>query len=193
MAQAQGLIRLGSSRPPRTGSIAARLGGLHQRAAVRSSRPPRTGSIAATRTAPPTRASGGRPVRQGRAPLRPRDHHRVGPGPASRPVRQGRAPLRHLAHRRDLVRPGDVVPSAKDGLHCGGPQPRVMGCSRDSRRPVRQGRAPLRLDDADRPDRRAGGRPVRQGRAPLRRGPAAAGAGASVAVVPSAKDGLHCG
>jgi len=61
-----------------------------------------------------------------------------------------------------------VVPSAKDGLHCGS------------------------LDSDTQLDSEAG-RPVRQGRAPLRPGARDEPVGSPGAVVPSAKDGLHCG
>jgi len=60
-----------SSRPPRTGSIAAAVRRWRSAAAIRSSRPPRTGSIAASPCSRSNPSSSGRPVRQGRAPLRP--------------------------------------------------------------------------------------------------------------------------
>jgi len=256
-----------SSRPPRTGSIAALTSSTRWWPRPRSSRPPRTGSIAAwpcaaTSPVQPHR----RPVRQGRAPLRRVMPHRheepadVSSRPprtgsiaalglqlgatrwSSRPVRQGRAPLRPWTSGCGDATPSrssrpprtgsiaapqplcgaqnrcHVVPSAKDGLHCGASMVRgqvrqIMRSSRPPRtgsiaansgdscgssgwecRPVRQGRAPLRparLPGARSQDR--GRRPVRQGRAPLRpllRQRVVRGGGA---VVPSAKDGLHCG
>jgi len=133
-----------------------------------------------------------------------------------RPVRQGRAPLR-LPPGAAGPGAGDlVVPSAKDGLHCGrgdgvaaglGPDrssrpPRTGSIAARRRmmdwfcpccRPVRQGRAPLRLVPAGTARRPRGpsSRPPRTGSI------AACAAAASRAgprgVVPSAKDGLHCG
>jgi len=130
----------------------------------RSSRPPRTGSIAARLSAAcaqpsdpvvPSAKDGlhcggcgdggheggeaGRPVRQGRAPLRLDPGAGCGLDQLGRPVRQGRAPLRP---RRGP--PAD---------------PRVR------RRPVRQGRAPLRPERVIGDRRAAGGssRPPRTG------------------------------
>jgi len=133
-----------------------------------SSRPPRTGSIAACRPGSRCRARRGRPVRQGRAPLRPDARRVEGWRYGGRPVRQGRAPLRpdrpdHARHRARRVVPSAkdglhcgchivldgidevllVVPSAKDGLHCGGAG-LLIPTTTATRRPVRQGRAPLR-------------------------------------------------
>jgi len=156
-----------------------------------SSRPPRTGSIAAgglPRTVP---AAKRRPVRQGRAPLRPEERRLIvlTAVRSSRPPRTGsiaaenaraHPPLVYMSSRPPrtgsiaavLGRPGRrdrerVVPSAKDGLHCGpAGTPGLPGAR--GRRPVRQGRAPLRHRPvaAGQPARRC--RPVRQGRVPLR-------------------------
>jgi len=133
-----------SSRPPRTGSIAAAGGRFRCREFGGSSRPPRTGSIAASTTTSSVGSTlSGRPVRQGRAPLRPDTARAVRRHLGSRrPVRQGRAPLRH----------GRAFPGSR-------PVPR---------RPVRQGRAPLRPATRTTPAGRIPRRPVRQGRAPLR-------------------------
>jgi len=207
----------GSSRPPRTGSIAARVivtvpgsvmivvpsakDGLH-------CGPSRTLNLSQPRSS--------RPVRQGRAPLR-HPHRRLRgscPGRSSRPPRTGSIAASEPTPRWSRSTP--VVPSAKDGLHCGTEaKPRggmtATPSSRPPRtgsiaavtcvycpdmgapsRPVRQGRAPLRHLVLVLHEHRGGGRPVRQGRAPLRlRLPR--GAGSVRVVVPSAKDGLHCG
>jgi len=112
-------VRQQSSRPPRTGSIAATCG--RSARACAPSRPVRQGR-APLRPHPgrqPLRAHRRRPVRQGRAPLR---HGTLAQGPhqcPGRPVRQGRAPLRRAARPPGLANPDSVVPSAKDGLHCG--------------------------------------------------------------------------
>jgi len=109
-----------SSRPPRTGSIAATPPRPASSAPLSSSRPPRTGSIAAWT-------------------------HSTVPGRLMPVVPSAKDGL-HCGHVLLQGPPGcgKVVPSAKDGLHCGAadPRPRLPG-----------------LDD----------------------------------VVPSAKDGLHCG
>src|ERR1022692_1765076 len=158
-----------SSRPTRTGSIAARprcsprhgktgvipsySDGLHcgrrgqggRACAVRSSRPTRTGSIAAlTPRRPRSRRSAGHPVLLGRAPLRQVKgvtHWSV--EVEGHPVLLGRAPLRP-PRRRVLF------------------QPRI-------RHPVLLGRAPLRLSALARALAQWG------------------------AVIPSYSDGLHCG
>jgi len=99
--------------------------------------------------------------------LRPRRQGRAPPMGRSRPVRQGRAPLR--LHQRDRELQGrEVVPSAKDGLHCG-PVGRAdhRRCGGASSRPPRTGSiaaGPFRGFRLVQPE----GRPVRQGRAPLR-------------------------
>jgi len=133
-----------SSRPPRTGSIAAARSPRCRRASRRSSRPPRTGSIAAPVTAPRRRT--GRPV-----------------------VPSAKDGL-HCGASWKIVPRLDrwVVPSAKDGLHCGSPPPPGAHTLQfTSSRPPRTGSIA------------AGER---------------AGCGAGVPhVVPSAKDGLHCG
>ena len=160
-----------SSRPPRTGSIAAATGTAHdRRGCSRSSRPPRTGSIA---------ASTGRRSDSGSR--------------SGRPVRQGRAPLRHELGSRCPVSAGCVVPSAKDGLHCGShaghagrPAPSW------SSRPPRTGS--IAAADRARSRRPADAASSR----PPRTGSIAAGSCGPVVpphrrVVPSAKDGLHCG
>jgi len=135
---------------------------------VKSSRPPRTGSIAALWAA-----------------------RTIAAAEARRPVRQGRAPLRPAHSEASGWYSQKVVPSAKDGLHCG----LILSYSARAAsacRPVRQGRAPLRHRGGPRVAVHRAGRPVRQGRAPLRHGGRSASAGRS-RVVPSAKDGLHCG
>jgi len=85
-----------------------------------------------------------------------------------RPVRQGRAPLR----QRHVVgvggRDGDVVPSAKDGLHCG--PSGVVSSSFSSSRVVPSAKDGLHCG------MKSGG-----------------GGWSFLNVVPSAKDGLHCG
>jgi len=182
-----------SSRPPRTGSIAAGPASWGpESGSGASSRPPRTGSIAASASP----AGGSRRWR-------------------GRPVRQGRAPLRPAGQLRVAVRQRQVVPSAKDGLHCGYAADAFVQAA-EVRRPVRQGRAPLRQYGAGYQSPPVLCRPVRQGRAPLRQElgfevgagvessrPPRTGSIAAVgrdadrrvsgAVVPSAKDGLHCG
>jgi len=160
-----------------------------------SSRPPRTGSIAAT-TRRPTGSSrqSRRPVRQGRAPLRQRPGGRrhQHPPASSRPPRTGSIAAvaatvifalasgvvpsakdgLHCGWTWAAFRPatGLVVPSAKDGLHCGflpvppGPVPGIW-----SSRPPRTGSIAAEVT-AWPPDWDLTGRPVRQGRAPLRPG-----------------------
>jgi len=107
----------------------------------RSSRPPRTGSIAASpRRCAHSMAIAGRPVRQGRAPLRPDQLRSRAWRRCGRPVRQGRAPLRRPCGPvvPPMWRP--VVPSAKDGLHCGSPAAAWNSLSiRSSSRPPRTG------------------------------------------------------
>jgi len=187
------VVRGVSSRPPRTGSIAAPHPLARPLSAAGSSRPPRTGSIAA----PCWHSWRGtslrrRPVRQGRGSIAARPprsaRHRAASG---RPVRQGRAPLRLIlptiapsafcmssrpprtgsiaaAHRRPRAPASvPVVPSAKDGLHCGQPRGSSRQCLVRSSRPPRTGSIAASMP----PGARATRRPV----------------------VPSAKDGLHCG
>jgi len=147
--------------------------------------------------------------------LRPRLARHCAGWQRGRPVRQGRAPLRPVAADRGVA-PQQVVPSAKDGLHCGGllrrgrvKSRRVVPSAKDGLhcgfgagtssthriacRPVRQGRAPLRRAWASRRTRGRWRRPVRQGRAPLRHDRGLPGPAGWRGVVPSAKDGLHCG
>jgi len=117
------LARAGaSSRPPRTGSIAARRSSMSAARPVRSSRPPRTGSIAAPSASVTTAGAGtGRPVRQGRAPLRLRRVDIIEQR-FQRVVPSAKDGL-HCGITAALA-PGEavlVVPSAKDGLHCGLP------------------------------------------------------------------------
>jgi len=145
---------------------------VEAQAHAESSRPPRTGSIAAQR--PPARLTAvvraGRPVRQGRAPLRHISPlHNMDTGEtSSRPPRTGS--IAASLPLRDDLRGSLVVPSAKDGLHCG----RADGDGAlvyETGRPVRQGRAPLRQSQQQHQGGELPGRPVRQGRAPLRRVP----------------------
>jgi len=158
----------GSSRPPRTGSIAARgqrgarcrrpvvvpsaKDGLHC-GVVQEKEPPYLVSVVPS--AKDGLHCGDVGARDGRG----------GSGPSSRPPRTGSiaaCPATCMPHSSH-----PVVPSAKDGLHCGA---------------LRQGRA-AGLDPSSRPPRTgsiaagmlAGSRPL------------------SPVVVPSAKDGLHCG
>jgi len=182
-----------SSRPPRTGSIAAIFEPRCPRHAGLG-RPVRQGRAPLRRCIPEVPGGTGRsrPVRQGRAPLRLVRRDRLPHLVAGRPVRQGRAPLRPreaegaflaLALSSRPPRTGSiaaytvaasscrrrlVVPSAKDGLHCG----------------LHRGGEQLPPPAS---------RPVRQGRAPLRHVRCGLGVGMSMPVVPSAKDGLHCG
>ena len=108
-----------SSRPLRTGSIAALRGPSVRRGWGWSSRPLRTGSIAARLTiqVPTTIPRSSRPLRTGSiaAPPRPTGPH---PSRARRPVLSGRAPLRPPGAPR-TSRTARVVPSSPDGLHCG--------------------------------------------------------------------------
>jgi len=181
-----------------------------------SSRPPRTGSIAAFSAACFVQRSGGRPVRQGRAPLRHVPERKFAISIRRRPVRQGRAPLRQQpgVEPAELARassrpprtgsiaartptagcpgPRAVVPSAKDGLHCGRPPlPDVLhshtvvpsakdGLHCGTVRHTRHSPPPQVVPSAKdglhcglllivSPAARPRGRPVRQGRAPLRR------------------------
>jgi len=230
-----------SSRPPRTGSIAATLtpchrracwpvvpsakDGLHcgllaqqaqQAAAGSSSRPPRTGSIAAAfhpmtrlraRIVVPSAKDGlhcgyqsgttgntvdaSRPVRQGRAPLRPGfGGGRVG-GVRGRPVRQGRAPLRPARRRgrHGAVRPSSRPPRTGSIAAAAAPPP--PSATSPSSRPPRTGSiaATARATMCCRPRR-----VVPSAKDGLHCGFwLAVGAVSVLAVVPSAKDGLHCG
>jgi len=181
-----------------------------------SSRPPRTGSIAATPRGTTRTRAACRPVRQGRAPLRPRDRHRALRVGAGRPVRQGRALLRHgrrgraARGRSSSSRPprtGSIAARASTAAPCSSstssrpPRTGSIAAAADpghgdrdaAGRPVRQGRAPLRLIPEAGMALLPLRRPVRQGRAPLRRGLAGMPVLHPRGVVPSAKDGLHCG
>ena len=194
-----------SSRPPRTGSIAAVGSSRCGRLTCRSSRPPRTGSIAACEpVAAPAAgdAASSRPPRTGSIAARLTACRRPC-SDAGRPVRQGRAPLRRPGGHDATQRHGHVVPSAKDGLHCGGERSRPASVPRvSSSRPPRTGsiaagtgsrriarrwrvvpsaKDGLHCGSAVRAcwRRRSRGRPVRQGRAPLRRRPASRRASAA--------------
>jgi len=203
-----------SSRPPRTGSIAADIVSHRHRIGEWSSRPPRTGSIAASadQSGPGAALAVVPSAKDGlhcgcRSPRASWALTSVVPS-AKDGLHCGRV------RRRTLDRSFQVVPSAKDGLHCGTEHkadripdekssrpPRTGSIAalntrqteyQTKSRPVRQGRAPLRHEQLVGGAGALAGRPVRQGRAPLRLAHGVErqqGTG----VVPSAKDGLHCG
>ena len=180
-----------SSRPLRTGSIAALSPSTRYSPRLKSSRPLRTGSIAACAGAwPCAGTSSRRPVLSGRAPLRRRPGRAGRRGRRSRPVLSGRAPLRllsrgrrrggrrvvpsspdglHCGIRADAVGASvaEVVPSSPDGLHCG-PLPVVpRDCGeRVSSRPLRTGSIAAGI--GSQAPLHMWGRPVLSGRAPLR-------------------------
>ena len=232
----------GRSRPVLSGRAPLRPAARFRtgRVARRSSRPQRTGSIAAVpalarsdtpRCVVPSSADG---LHCGSKAMRNRNVHGLG-----RPVLSGRAPLRQVDVRggdselkvvpssadglhcgrkvaRALSAATIVVPSSADGLHCGQaakvlPEPErlssrpqrtgsIAACppwppspSTQPGRPVLSGRAPLRpVSFAHSPDRFAlSSRPQRTGSiaaaSPTGRSPTTA------CVVPSSADGLHCG
>ena len=157
----------GSSRPLRTGSIAAgcdRRGSATAPEVVPSS--PDGLHCGADVLDLESIVENGRPVLSGRAPLRRRGVRKAGRTGSGRPVLSGRAPLRPVpagGHRR---------------------------AGRRSSRPLRTGS----IAAACRRSRRTplARRPVLSGRAPLRPGDRFPGP-AEDEVVPSSPDGLHCG
>ena len=152
-----------SSRPQRTGSIAAFAGlrcrcgpagrpvlsgraplrQLHIVTAVRqpAGRPVLSGRAPLRLLVGFDRAgrSLGRPVLSGRAPLRPTALWGRGEDILCRPVLSGRAPLRRRSAAILGRFPGPVVPSSADGLHCGSGIGRDLTILEASSRPQRTG------------------------------------------------------
>ena len=88
--------------------------------AFRSSRPQRTGSIAASSSGARSAMPSPHPVLSGRAPLRQlADHLEQLVVQDAHPVLSGRAPLRQRRVLQQRHRHLDLIPSSADGLHCG--------------------------------------------------------------------------